>query len=442
VSGPAPFPTPVSPAFDAEHLRHVSALWDRTTGLAAFHLHLDELRTLLDDRRRLALVHVTCGELGLVESLYGWQVLDRVMSRVVEKISTLRGGVLSRRSCIALNGIGGEEVLVFEPGEAGEEGRCGGEGIGPERAARLAGAIAQALESGFTGPEFSSMTPRLLFRVGYALVEDNPQYRFERVVYRALEQARSQQARREQRRQAEWGAELRRLIREEELVTLFQPIVRLEGLAVAGWEAFTCGPGAGPLSAPGLLFALSEKIGVMEDLDRAGRRAAVASASRLPAGGILFLNARPEALSDPDWQRLPLDPAHVVIDLPEAAVADGEWLKEPVAVLRRHGFSFALDDVGTGYASIRAVENLRPDYLKIDLSLVRDLDRHLLKQEVVASIVAMAARTGAVVVAEGIETEGELGALRQQGVPLGQGFLFARPAPVPDPGPARNGDFR
>src|SRR5207249_869047 len=111
--GAAP-PTP-------EHLRLKSALWDRTTGLASFHFHIDELRAFLDNRRQVGLLHVTCGELGLVESIYGWQVLDRVMERAVEVVRGLQGRMLSRRALLAVNGVAGEEILVFEPGEDASE---------------------------------------------------------------------------------------------------------------------------------------------------------------------------------------------------------------------------------------------------------------------------------------------------------------------------------
>ena len=416
---------------DADPVRLRSALWDRTTGLASFHLHLDALRSMLDDRRRLVLLHVTCGELGLVESLYGWQVLDRVLRRIVEAVSALKGSALSRRCQVALNGIAGEEILLFEPGAGDDAGRNGGEGPGPETAARLAVSVGRALEDGFAGPEFSTMSPRLTFRVGYALIEDNPQFRFERIVYRALDQARSQQARREQRRQAEWGAELRRLIREDALVTLFQPVVRLEDARVAGWEAFTTGPGSGPLGASGLLFALSERIGAADELDRAGRRLALMRARELPATGCLFLNTRPDALSDPDW-RAGAQAERVVIELSETAVTavPAERLSGLVGPLRRRGYRFALDDAGTGYATRQAVEALRPEFVKIDASLVRDVDRHLLKQELVGSIVRLARASGGQTVAEGVETRREHDLLARHGVAMGQGFLFARPAPA------------
>jgi EAL domain-containing protein (putative c-di-GMP-specific phosphodiesterase class I) len=421
-----------------EYLRLKSALLDRTTGLASYHLHLDDLRTLLDDRRGCALVHVSCAELGLVESIYGWQVLDRVLQRAVNLVSALRGKYLSSRAVMALNGVAGEEIILFEPGEADS-----GE-ITSEQAARIASAVAGVLEDGFGSEEFASMTPKLAFRAGYAIVEDDPQFRFERIVYRAVERARTQQARREERQRTEWEGELKRILREREVVTLYQPVVRLDTLEIIGYEAFTCGPAAGPLKTPGLLFAISDRLGLSKDLDRLCRHAALAGAGAIRRRAKLFLNTRPANLIDPEWwgkdlaerlSQVGIQPSDIVIEIPERALDDPRALIEPLTALRAHGYAFALDDVGTGYSSLMAIEVLRPEYLKVDLSLVHGVDRSLLKQEVISSVLQIANRLGAKVVAEGIEREEELRELRRSGAQLGQGYLFARPGPSIVPGP-------
>src|SRR5213594_2675210 len=86
------------------------------------------------------------------------------------------------------------------------------------------------------------------------------------------------------------------------------------------------------------------------------------------------------------------------------------------------GFSIAVDDTGAGYSSLEAIVELQPDYLKLDISMVRGIDAHLLKQEMIKAIVSFAQKMGATIIAEGIETEPELETLKRLGVPLGQGF--------------------
>ena len=431
--GVEPVPSPLR-----EQLRLRSALWDRSTGLAAFAYHMDDVRSLFEDRPAVALLHISCGDLGLLESIYGWQVLDRVLKRAAGHIDSLRGRVLSQRGIVCLFGVASEEILIFEP-----DCPDGGE-ITSDAAARVASAIASALDEAFCERAFASMTPKLHFRAGWAMIEENPHFRFERIVYRAIEVARGQTARREDRRRAEWGAELRRIIRDGDLVTTYQPVVDLMSFQVIGHEAFSGGPAGGALSEPGMMFNLSEGLGITRDLDRVCRIAAIARAQGTSAGGKVFLNTCPANFADPEWgsdalvarlREAGLTPADVVIEIPESVPADGELLRAAAVALRSRGFSLALDDVGTGQSSLTIIETIRPEYLKIDRSLVTGLEGSLVKQEVVATILQIARRIGSQLIAVGIETREDLTALRRIGAPLGQGYLFARPGPRMVAGP-------
>ena len=105
---------------------------------------------------------------------------------------------------------------------------------------------------------------------------------------------------------------------------------------------------------------------------------------------------------------------------------DEPAVERTVAELRARGFQCAIDDIGTGYAGLHSIERLRPDYLKIDISLVRDIESSLIQQDVLGSLVAISRRIGSEVIAEGIETENELDFLRSHGARYGQGFLFSQ----------------
>ena len=94
------------------------------------------------------------------------------------------------------------------------------------------------------------------------------------------------------------------------------------------------------------------------------------------------------------------------------------------------GFLVAIDDIGTGYSSLQAIMEVQPDFLKIDMSLVKNIHQSLIKQDLVHSLLQVASRTRMRVIAEGIETAEEYQALRTCGVRYGQGFYFARPAPA------------
>ena len=121
----------------------------------------------------------------------------------------------------------------------------------------------------------------------------------------------------------------------------------------------------------------------------------------------------------------------VVLEISERALGDDlTTVGRACEALRGQGFRLAVDGVGTGYASFLALDAVRPDVLKADPALVRGVHENLIRQELLASIVAYGARIGAHVVAVGVENEDEVAALRAAGAELGQGFLFAGPAPL------------
>ena len=125
-----------------------------------------------------------------------------------------------------------------------------------------------------------------------------------------------------------------------------------------------------------------------------------------------------------------------MVELSErAADLDPEAFAQGCERIRREGFGLALDDVGTGYATLGTLEAARPDYVKMDASLVRGIHENLIKQELLSSLVKVGRRLGAEVIAEGVETADETAAVRALGARYGQSFHFARPAPASSPRP-------
>ena len=154
--------------------------------------------------------------------------------------------------------------------------------------------------------------------------------------------------------------------------------------------------------------------------------------------GKVFLNVLPHALADDETQQLKmletlhqvaLAPHDLVLEFSErAAEPDPQDFVDCLTRLKSRGFGIALDDIGTGYASQPVMEQVRPDYLKLDVSLVRGIEENLIKQELLASLIRISARIGASVIAEGVETQLEAQTLIDSGAQFGQGYLFAEPA--------------
>jgi EAL domain-containing protein (putative c-di-GMP-specific phosphodiesterase class I)/GGDEF domain-containing protein len=418
--------------FRHEALKLRSVLHDRTTRLPAFPVLFDRLRAFLHDRRRVGVVHVEIANLDLVESLYGWQVFDRILARVSGILKDSIGDRLPTSTLLAINGIAGDRFVAFLP-----EAERGGE-VTSEFLDRVGAGIGVALETAFDNRDFAGLTPKLSFRTGHAFLSEDPFYRFERRVYSALEEARTYSERAEQRRDRSWGADLKQIIRNSEVSTVFQPVVDLETGDLLGYEALSRGPKDSFFEMPRAMFALSSRVGVDVDLDRLCRNTALRELGRLSECGKVFVNVLPGSLDDPAWlsgevtrclEEASLSPADLVIEVSErGADLDSDRFADSLVRLKREGFALALDDVGTGYSTLATLEKVRPDYLKVDSQLVQGIHENLIKQEVLASIVQISRQVGASVIAKGVESKDDARALRAAGARYGQGFFYAEPS--------------
>jgi len=224
---------------------------------------------------------------------------------------------------------------------------------------------------------------------------------------------------------------------------VFQPIVDLDTRRPVAYEALIRGPEGSGLERPDDLFAAARASGLVAELCSASRRAALeeALASGLDAPFALFLNVEPEALDEPApgaiRDRFAAGPSslRLVFEVTERALtARPAELLRSVRRLRSRGWGIALDDIGADRHSLALMPFLRPDVMKLDLRLIQSRPSVEIA-EIVNAVVAEAERTGASVVAEGIETEEHLATAVAVGAGLGQGWMFGRPGALPSDPP-------
>jgi EAL domain-containing protein (putative c-di-GMP-specific phosphodiesterase class I)/DNA-binding NarL/FixJ family response regulator len=235
----------------------------------------------------------------------------------------------------------------------------------------------------------------------------------------------------------EWNAEkrgrVRSLIDEDAFEIVFQPIVSLAEDRVVGVEALSRF-GTKPRRSPDAWFDDAVAVGLGIELDLSAARKALRILPDLPDDVDLFLNVGPESIVSDGFAELMagVEGASVVLELTEhAPVKDYERLRAFIDALRGSGFRVAVDDVGAGYASLRHILNVRPDVLKIDISLCRFVEADRARQVLAGALASLGRELGATVVAEGIETGAELQAIRDLGVDGAQGYYLGRPAPPP-----------
>jgi EAL domain-containing protein (putative c-di-GMP-specific phosphodiesterase class I) len=212
---------------------------------------------------------------------------------------------------------------------------------------------------------------------------------------------------------------------------VYQPVIDLTRGEVAGYEALARFGGSG-LRAPGPYFAAAERTGRGADLEAHLLAQALAVRESVPAGCFLAVNVSPVLLASPvvvALLRAAGDLSGLVLELTEHVPVDNlTALRRRIDGLRSRGALLALDDTGAGWSGLRQVAELHPDIVKLDRSLVTDVDRDEVKQGLVELVGQFVSRLGGRLLVEGVERFGELDAVNRLGVPLAQGWLLGRPS--------------
>ena len=235
--------------------------------------------------------------------------------------------------------------------------------------------------------------------------------------------------------------ELERLLRENSLRSVYQPIVRLGDGQVFGYEALTRCPENCLFDGPLALFRFAEQDHMSFALDRMAREKAIRHCPPLGAMQKIFINVTMGIMNDPHFvsgqtvrwlSDRGFHPGQVVFELTErSSIDDFDAAKRILAHYRSQGYEIAIDDAGAGYSSLQSIVELNPDYIKIDRSLVRHADQDEMKNHMLRTFVRFAKKMNIRTVAEGIERPEEMRLLRALGVDFGQGYWFGRPSEHP-----------
>jgi len=215
----------------------------------------------------------------------------------------------------------------------------------------------------------------------------------------------------------------------EGLYMAYQPIVRWSDRSVYAYEALVRSTERG-LSRPQALFSAGESLDRLHDLGRATRRLVAATMEQAPPDLQMFVNLHPHDLDDESLMsgECPLTrmASRVVLEVTERTSLDlTSELGQRLVTLRNLGYRLAIDDLGAGYSGLTALTQIRPEVVKVDMSLVRGIDDDPTKRKLVAMLAASCRDLGMLMIAEGVETTDERDVLVRIGCDLLQGHLFA-----------------
>jgi EAL domain-containing protein (putative c-di-GMP-specific phosphodiesterase class I) len=414
----------------AELLRYEELLHDRLTGFPTLPVMMERARDLLDTRGELTILYIQFVWYEKIEEIYGWQKLDGVLESTAEGVKEFyRRHHPDSENLMMVSHIGDDDFILFTEMPRVQESDQ------PERALKeLTQQLEEFLRECLERDHSEDIASLCGIYVGAATVFRNPKIRTERLIYRGIREA-SQAA----RGAKEWErsrkiSDLKTLLREGAVFMEYHPIIVTATEEVYGYEALARGRRRG-LRSPEVLLDVAAEANMLWELSRLLRKRAVeGAAAELDEGQYLFLNVDPHDFNDPQFRDLTpealgvADPDRLVLEITErTAISDYPQFQEYLKAFRERGFRFAVDDAGSGYAGLGSIANLDPDYIKLDISLISNIDTNFLKQNLVETLVSFAENHGAQVVAEGVERREEFEAVRQIGVHLTQGFLFHKP---------------
>jgi len=216
--------------------------------------------------------------------------------------------------------------------------------------------------------------------------------------------------------------------------TVFQPVVDLRDGQTIGYEALARFDDE-PVRGPNHWFAEADEVGLGRELEIQAIQTALSYLPRLAPDQLLGINLSPATILS-DWQgRLGSDVPweRVVVELTEhVVIEDYQAIHRALQSFRELGAMLSVDDTGAGFASLRHILDLAPDYVKLDISLCRGIDRDPARRALASALVAFTRETKSILIAEGVETPEERETLSELGVQYGQGYLLGRPAALPE----------
>ncbi|NDV21849.1 GGDEF domain-containing protein [Desulfovibrio sp. JC022] len=235
----------------------------------------------------------------------------------------------------------------------------------------------------------------------------------------------------------ELSNEFNEILSDSDIRCHYQPIVNLNDKSIHGWEALARGPQNSPFRSPLTLFDMAEQLGKLFQLEKICREAAIRTFGDHSPQHKLFLNIHPRTIVDPNFttgetkrllDKWGLKPGNIVFEITERhSVKDFKTFRKTLDHYRNQGYLVAIDDAGTGYSGLTSIAEIKPDYIKMDKSFVKNIETNQVNRALIDTFTDFAEKIGGKLIVEGVETQAQALTLIDMGVHLGQGYFFARP---------------
>ncbi len=406
--------------------------------LPVLHEVIDGLAERVAQRRCVGLILVDSSNLEEWERLHGSKSFSALIGQLADAARNAGGDTIRDEDIVCLDRPHGDTVLLFlaEP-----------EATGDEAAPRVEledvmARFKRQLFEPFTNAQISFHQALDSVSLGSALLLHNSSVDPCREIYRAIRRARADAEVKYHEMQRRRHRVIGHMIAQRKIRTMYQPIVQLPSRQVMGYEALSRAAQTDAEELGVHLFVAASRAELDGELDQTCRQLSVDRRPEMTEERRLFINCLPPAFFEPNrqlddlvsrWLDDGLKPEQLVFEVTEKITHEQAVRIMPtVQRLRDRGFQFALDDVGTGAANLRLLADLDPTYIKMDITLTQEIHKSKRKRELAQYLLDLANKSGAALIAEGIESKAELQTVVDLGVQYGQGYHLGKPKPAKD----------
>jgi len=395
--------------------------------LSSLTEEMDKLRRELEASSVFGLIYIDFAKLEKIEEIYGWKTLDDLLFNFAVLLNEMKSKVFRKEDFVLINRTWSDDFIIF---------------LSPLRnkteliysdLLKIKDRIEKYLNENIDRIIKGTLVSNLGFFIGCVLVENNEFIKFERLVYKALKEAMRMSYQFELIRKEELRQLVKDVIRKNEIKILYQPIIDIKTMKAIGYEALSrCSYEPFDKNIE-LMFNISKQANLDLTLDELCLTKTLNEFDKKDK--ILFINIEPitfinkKILNKFDEKKIKEISKNTVLEITErTTINDLSKFMNVIEDYKKYGFRIAIDDAGSGFATLLFMVKLLPDFIKLDISLIHDIDKDKSKKNVVNDLINYAHNLNIKVIAEGIETIEELNILKELKVDYLQGFLFAKPS--------------
>ncbi len=402
---------------------------DRTTGLPTLVSTFALLESRIESAP-LGLIYIDIKDFKNIEDIYGGEFCNKILKNIADILQHLDIDFCGQSSKIAVCSLGGDDFIIFVEAPGFDDNY--------ESEYRW---LKDKIDTNINKFSFlTSLREPLTIHLGYTEIQLKADTHIEKLVYKAIKEAEYAAKQFDHSREHADLRVIKQIIDHKHIRTVYQPIYSMKTGSLLGYEALSRGPEGSCYENPDVLFSTANKYQCLQELENLCYTTAIRSIGAGLGEAYLFLNINPLVLNRHNYEsgllqnvikESHLQYCNIVLELTEKAeVLDYAELRQILSFYRQHGFLIAIDDAGSGYSNLAAIVELKPEFVKIDMSLIRDVNKSPIKKAMLETLVGFCSKVNVRIICEGIETEEELKVLCSIGCDYGQGFLLGYPGEI------------